>query len=70
MSHATVDRLLKKLHRVELPEAEAAKYSFHRFKVGFASALAVAGCPPATIRALARWSAPTPPRLGIHLGCH
>jgi hypothetical protein len=37
------------------PEAEACKYSFHSFRVGFACVLA-AGCPPATIQALARWS--------------
>ena len=56
MPHATVGHLLKQLLRVELPEAEADKYSFHSFRVGFASALLAAGCPPATIQALARWS--------------
>jgi hypothetical protein len=39
-----------------MPEAEACKYSFHSFRVGFACALLAAGCPPATIQALARWS--------------
>ena len=39
-----------------MPEADAAKYSFHSFRVGFACALLAAGCPPATIQALARWS--------------
>jgi hypothetical protein len=56
MPHATVGRLLKQLLRVELPEAEAANYCFHIFRIGFASALLAAGCPPATIQALACWS--------------
>jgi integrase len=47
---------MKQLLRVELPEAGAAKYSFHSFRVRFASSLLAAGCPPATIQALARWS--------------
>ena len=55
MSHGTVDRFLGLLLRSVLPEAEAKKYSFHSFRVGFACALLAAGCPPATIQALARW---------------
>ena len=55
LSHATVDRYLSRLLRAFLPPAEAAKYSFHSFRVGLACALLAAGCPPATIQALARW---------------
>jgi hypothetical protein len=39
-----------------MPEADACKYSFQSLRVGFACALLAAGCPPATIQALARWS--------------
>jgi hypothetical protein len=39
-----------------MPEAGACKYSFHSSRVGFSCALLAAGCPPATIRALARWN--------------
>ena len=49
MSHGTVDRFLGLLLRPVLPEAEAKKYSFHSFRVGFACALLAAGCPPATL---------------------
>ena len=56
MSHGTVDRYLGLLLRVLVTEAEACKCSFHSFRVGFACALLAAGCPPATIQALARWS--------------
>ena len=56
MSHSTVDLLLRHLLLCVLPEDEAAKYSFHSFRSGFACALLAAGCPPATIQALARWS--------------
>ena len=55
MSHATVDLLLELLLLAFLPEAEAAKCSFHSFRIGFACSLLAAGCPPATIQALARW---------------
>lgn len=56
MSHSTVDLYLKHLLRRIMPEADACKYSFHSLRVGFACALLAAGCPPATIQALARWS--------------
>jgi site-specific recombinase XerD len=39
-----------------MPEADACKYSFQSLRVGFACALLAAGCPLATIQALARWS--------------
>ena len=55
LSHASVDHLLELLLLAFLPEAEAAKYSFHSFRIGFACSLLAAGCPPATIQALARW---------------
>jgi hypothetical protein len=56
MSHGTAGRYLGLLLRSLMPEADAVKYSFHSFRVGFASALLAASCPPATIQALARRS--------------
>jgi hypothetical protein len=56
MSHATADLLLQHLLLHVLSEADADKYSFQSFRSGFACALLAAGCPPAAIQALARWS--------------
>jgi hypothetical protein len=43
-----------------LPEAQVDKQSFRSFRSGFAYALLTAGCPPAAIQALARWSSEEP----------
>jgi hypothetical protein len=55
LSHATVDLLLELLLLAFPPKAEAAKYSSHTPRIGFACSLLAAGCPPATVQALARW---------------
>jgi hypothetical protein len=42
--------------RFHLAEEEAVRYSFHSFRIGFATSLLAAGCSYDTIKALARWS--------------
>jgi hypothetical protein len=55
MSRATLDSNLAFLLQINFGEAKAALYSFHSFRIGFASSLLAAGCPLATIQALSRW---------------
>ena len=54
LRHSTVDTFLEHLLRLHFG-ADAVKYSFHSFRIGFACALLAAGCDPFTIQALARW---------------
>jgi len=54
LHHSTVDTYLGHLLKLHFG-ADAAKYSFHSFRIGFACALLAAGCDPFTIQALARW---------------
>ena len=54
LRHSTVDTYLGLLLKLHFG-AEASKYSFHSFRIGFACALLAAGCDPYTIQALARW---------------
>ena len=49
-----MDTYLGHLLKLHFP-TDAAKYSFHSFRIGFACALLAAGCDPFTIQALARW---------------
>ena len=55
MTHSTVDTYLGHLLRANVPAEEVASYSFHSFRIGFASALLAANCPYDMIQALARW---------------
>ena len=55
VSHSTVDTYLRHLLHLYLSVEEASKYSFHSFRIGFATALLAAGCSHDTIQALARW---------------
>jgi hypothetical protein len=57
MRHSTVDTYLGHFLKLHLG-AEAGKYSFHSFRIGFACALLAAGCDVYTIQALARWRSP------------
>ena len=54
MKHSTVDCYLAHLLRANVSAAEASRYSFHSFRVGFACCLLAAGCPYDMIQALAR----------------
>ena len=56
ISHSTVDTYLHHLLRLHLSKAEAERFSFHSFRIGFATSLLAAGCSHDTIKALARWS--------------
>jgi len=56
ISHSTVDTYLRHLLLVHVSRAEAETYSFHSFRIGFATALLAAGCSYDMIQALARWS--------------
>jgi hypothetical protein len=58
MSHSTVDHYLRLLLLVHVPAEEAATYSFHSFRIGFATSLLAAGCSYDMIQALARWRSP------------
>ena len=55
MTHSTVDTYLGHLLRATVPSDQVASYSFHSFRIGFASALLAANCPYDMIQALARW---------------
>ncbi len=55
MTHSTVDTYLTHLLLVHMSAAEAEQYSFHSFRIGFATALLAAGCSHEKIQALARW---------------
>ena len=55
VSHSAVDTYLCHLLHLYLSVEEASKYSFHSFRIGFATALLAAGCSHDTIQALARW---------------
>jgi hypothetical protein len=54
LRHSAVDTYLGHLLNLHFG-ANASKYSFHSFRIGFACALLAAGCDPYTIQALARW---------------
>jgi integrase len=56
MSHSIVDTYLRIFLRLYLSEEEAERFSFHSFRIGFATALLAAGCSFDTIKALVRWS--------------
>jgi hypothetical protein len=55
MKHSTVDCYLAQILRANVSAAEASRYSFHSFRIGFACCLLAAGCPYDMIQALARW---------------
>ena len=55
MSHSLVDTYLNHLLLLHLDPTEARRFSFHSFRIGFATALLAAGCSYDTIQALARW---------------
>lgn len=58
ISHSTVDTYLRHLLLCHVSIEEAESYSFHSFRIGFATSLLAAGCSYDTIQALARWRSP------------
>ena len=56
--HSVVDKVLLALLLTFLPEAEAARYSWHSWRIGLACSLLAAGASEATILALCRWKGP------------
>ena len=52
------DRLLKYLLRQVMSKDEAARYSWHSFRIGLACALLAKGARPELIQALCRWKSP------------
>ena len=55
MTHSTVDTYLRHFLILHLSAEEADQFSFHSFRIGFATALLAAGCSHETIQALVRW---------------
>jgi hypothetical protein len=58
MSHSTVDTYLRHFLLCHVSAEEAETYSFHSFRIGFATSLLAAGCSYDMIQALVRWRSP------------
>jgi hypothetical protein len=58
ITHSTVDTYLRHFLLLHVSSEEAESYSFHSFRIGFATSLLAAGCSYDTIQALARWRSP------------
>eukprot|EP00965_Chrysotila_dentata_P080763 2664827-Pleurochrysis_carterae.AAC.1 len=58
LTHSQADKLLASLLADCLCPEEASRYSWHSFRIGLATRLQCAGCPPHLIQALYRWQSP------------
>eukprot|EP00965_Chrysotila_dentata_P164448 5429662-Pleurochrysis_carterae.AAC.1 len=58
LTPSQADKLLASLLADYLCPDEASRYSWHSFRIGLATMLQCAGCPPHLIQALCRWQSP------------
>ena len=55
LTHSYMDPILSSVLEYTIGREEAAKYSWHSFRIGLACALRAAGCPPDVVQLICRW---------------
>ena len=55
LSHSYMDPILSSVLTYTIGRENAAKYSWHSFRIGLACALRAAGCPPDVVQLICRW---------------